>query len=72
MAGLTRGVVALVLVAGLGSESWGRRVTAAGRRTTGPTTTLEEGLEGNLGRMIPRPNSGESPRAPAIGADGSS
>lgn len=38
--------------------------TAPVSAQTGPTTTLEEGLEGNLGRMIPRPNSGREPESP--------
>ncbi len=32
---------------------------------SGPPTTLEEGLDGNLGRIIPRPNSGREPESPS-------
>jgi hypothetical protein len=32
---------------------------------TGPSTTLEEVRDGNLGRMIPRPNSGAEPESPS-------
>ncbi|MFA9563099.1 MAG: hypothetical protein ACERLM_00090 [Acidimicrobiales bacterium] len=32
---------------------------------TGPSTTLEEIRDGNLGRIIPRPNSGAEPESPS-------
>lgn len=63
VAGVTRSIVALALVAGLGIGTVGPVPPAAAQR--GPTTTLEEGLDGNLGRMIPRPNSGSEPESPS-------
>jgi hypothetical protein len=57
-----RWIAALVLVTGLGIATLHRAPPVAAQG--GPTTTLEEGLDGNLGRMIPRPNSGREPESP--------
>ncbi len=57
-----RWIAALVLVTGLGIATLHQATPVAAQR--GPTTTLQEGLEGNLGRMIPRPNSGREPESP--------
>lgn len=59
----TRWVSVLVLVTGLGVAGLHHATPVAAQQ--GPTTTVGEGLEGNLGRMIPRPNSGREPESPS-------
>lgn len=58
-----RWIVVLALGTGLGVATLQQAAPVAAQR--GPTTTLEEGLDGNLGRMIPRPNSGREPESPS-------
>ena len=58
-----RWIAALVLVTGLGIATLHQATPVAAQR--GPTTTLEDGLDGNLGRIIPRPNSGREPESPS-------
>ena len=58
-----RWLAVLALVGGLGLATVPRATPVDAQQ--GPTTTLEEGLDGNLGRMIPRPNSGREPESPS-------
>jgi hypothetical protein len=56
-------LLALVVTAGLAVAA-GDHGTPVGAQT-GPSTTLEEMRDGNLGRIIPRPNSGAEPESPS-------
>jgi hypothetical protein len=58
-----RRIAALVLVTGLGIATLHQATPVAAQRE--PTTTLDDGLDGNLGRIIPRPNSGREPESPS-------
>ncbi len=60
---VARCIVVLVVLTGLGAAVLHQAPPVAAQR--GPTTTLDEGLEGNLGRIIPRPNSGREPESPS-------
>jgi len=54
-------LLALVLAAAVAVGADAGPATAQ----TGPSTTLEEIRDGNLGRIIPRPNSGAEPESPS-------
>ena len=56
-------LLAVVLVAGLAVAAADHDAPVEAQ--TGPSTTLEEISDENLGRMIPRPNSGAEPESPS-------